>query len=111
MQNKRYNCPNCGAPIGYAEKCAYCGTLLNWIPTKEVRFVPEQMQRTILEARVAVDYGSLIGVGIKEEQIKDELKRQLAEAIPEAWEVCTMEDYRQDSVVYRARLYVWRRNG
>ena len=69
------------------------------------------MQRTILEARVAVDRGSLIGKGIKEEQIQAELKRQLAEAIPEAWEVCTMEDYKKESVVYRARLYVWRRDG
>ena len=111
MRNKKYNCPNCGAPIGYDEKCAYCGTLLNWVPTTEVRFVPEQMQRSILEARVSIDYRSLIGAGIKEEQIKDELKRQLAEAIPEAWEVQAMQDYKMDSVVYRARLYVWRRNG
>jgi hypothetical protein len=27
-----YNCPNCGAPIGYTDKCDYCGTLLDWHP-------------------------------------------------------------------------------
>lgn len=27
-----YNCPNCGAPIGYMDKCDYCGTRIEWRP-------------------------------------------------------------------------------
>ena len=27
-----YNCPNCGAPIGYTDKCDYCGTRIEWRP-------------------------------------------------------------------------------
>ena len=27
-----YNCPNCGAPIGFTEKCEYCGTRIEWRP-------------------------------------------------------------------------------
>ena len=34
MTDKRmYNCPNCGAPIGYRDICPYCGTRLNWKPS------------------------------------------------------------------------------
>ena len=29
---KDYNCPNCGAPIGYQDKCDYCGTMIEWRP-------------------------------------------------------------------------------
>lgn len=29
---KEYNCPNCGAPIGFTEKCEYCGTRIEWRP-------------------------------------------------------------------------------
>ena len=29
---KEYNCPNCGAPIGYTDKCEYCGTRIEWRP-------------------------------------------------------------------------------
>lgn len=29
---KDYNCPNCGAPIGFTEKCEYCGTRIEWRP-------------------------------------------------------------------------------
>ena len=27
-----YNCPNCGAPIGFTDKCEYCGTRIEWRP-------------------------------------------------------------------------------
>jgi hypothetical protein len=27
-----YNCPNCGAPIGFTDKCDYCGTRIEWRP-------------------------------------------------------------------------------
>lgn len=36
MQDPIYNCPNCGAPIGYSQTCAYCGTRLTWIPQMTV---------------------------------------------------------------------------
>lgn len=29
---KDYNCPNCGAPIGYQDQCDYCGTRIEWRP-------------------------------------------------------------------------------
>ena len=31
--SKKYNCPNCGAPIEHSAVCPYCGTRLEWIPT------------------------------------------------------------------------------
>ena len=30
--SENYNCPNCGAPIGYTDKCDYCGTRIEWRP-------------------------------------------------------------------------------
>ena len=30
--SENYNCPNCGAPIGYQDKCDYCGTRIEWRP-------------------------------------------------------------------------------
>lgn len=30
--SENYNCPNCGAPIGYTDKCEYCGTRIEWSP-------------------------------------------------------------------------------
>ena len=43
---RRYNCPNCGAPIGYSPKCEYCGTVFEWIPcpvtmVKQIVFPPD----------------------------------------------------------------------
>ena len=29
---KDYNCPNCGAPIGFTDKCEYCATRIEWRP-------------------------------------------------------------------------------
>lgn len=52
---KKYNCPNCGAPIGYSDKCEYCGTALNWIPMKHiVEFVPAELNMEELKVEVAM---------------------------------------------------------
>lgn len=34
-----YNCPNCGAPIGYQDRCEYCGTRIEWRPY-EIHLAP-----------------------------------------------------------------------
>lgn len=44
---KIYNCPNCAAPIGYSDKCEYCGTLLRWIPFDEMKI--ETVKELVLQ--------------------------------------------------------------
>lgn len=40
MSTECYNCPNCGAPIGYQDRCEYCGTRIEWRPY-EIHLAPK----------------------------------------------------------------------
>lgn len=104
MSDRKYNCPNCGAPIGYTELCVYCGTRLHWIPTTNITFTPTRYERKKLVARAEVNEEDLRSGQLEEKTVLRHLRDQLAERIPEVWEVYTMDDPLEFRKIYEARL-------
>lgn len=105
---KMYNCPNCGAPIGYSEICQYCGTRLSWVPFTSVKveicpktIVPlENVMMVPFEAKAVLppeDYTNMV---------YHELSRKVAEVIPEFMEIRSMDRLELCSTEIRARLLV-----
>lgn len=100
---KIYNCPNCAAPIGYSPKCEYCGTVLRWIPTCEIKTVYVNVNKIV--AHVAVPSPILEAKGA-EDFVLARLKSQLAERLPEIWTVKAEKDLHRDETVYRAEILI-----
>ena len=103
---KIYNCPNCAAPIGYSSKCAYCGTVLNWIPTCEIK--PVIINARKLVADVTVDK-MFLKIYPDTSLITEKLKGCLAEKLPEVWTVTQRDDvFGPGGVVFRAEILIGR---
>lgn len=103
MAKQLYNCPNCAAPIGYNERCPYCGTVLYWRPSiVEIKTTPLRSCR--LRASVKIDRFDMKHVG------KEVLYRQLVEQLePEIVKAMTVrKDYdpRDMKMIYQADLVV-----
>ena len=105
--SERYNCPNCGAPIGYAPRCQYCGTLLNWIPVT-VEFVAQPLNVKKLVGSVKYTKDMIRGFG--EEFALREAERRLAcdfaQKIPDVWDLKIIDDPIIDGKDYRATVYI-----
>lgn len=81
-----YNCPNCGAPIGYSPHCQYCGTLLNWIPAVAVTFKAEREKIKTLACRCRVSYSKFYYFGEAGQRATEKmLAEQMAEKLTEVW--------------------------
>ena len=112
--NNKYNCPNCGAPIGRAEKCEYCGTLLNWIPTQYLEFVPLNTKVDLAEVSIRVPFEMLdgrSGLRFNEGKIISELSKRLAEFIVDqkAYTLLTRDDIINYDRVFVMRTFIGRR--
>lgn len=96
-----YNCPNCGAPIGYSEICPYCGTRLRWEPqVSVVEFKPINERRHTIAARVDIPDSS----SVSEDKIRKELERQLSELLHEYWTIYKDYDFRNFKKCYTATI-------
>jgi hypothetical protein len=51
MSMEGYNCPNCGAPIGYQDQCEYCGTRIEWRPCV-IHLAPKLHYHKVYDASV-----------------------------------------------------------
>ncbi len=100
----KYNCPNCGAPIGYTERCAYCGTVLNWIPTVHVVYETAVYTKRVLQAQACVPVEDVEHIG--EVNILARMAREMATQLPKVWELRCDDDPFTRERVYRARLSV-----
>lgn len=105
---KIYNCPNCAAPIGYSNKCEYCGTLLRWIPFDEMKIETVYVNTDKLVAQTAIDRRDLELPRMKE-LVLQKLKDMLAERLPEIWRIYEADDWRRDAKIFRAEVLVGRR--
>ena len=105
---KRYNCPNCGAPIGYSDTCQYCGTRLNWIPFTSVKV--EICPKTIvpLETKMIVydEAKMVLSPQNYESMVYNQLSRKIAEGIPEFMDIRSIDRPELCSTEIRARLLV-----
>lgn len=63
MTNKKFNCPNCGAPI-QNEKCSYCGTVIydfSAIKLYEINYI-----KLLIDDRAVIFKAYLDGVQIEQ---------------------------------------------
>ena len=104
--SKQYNCPNCGAPMGYAEKCEYCGTLLNWIPTMQIEYVPKNLN--VREAKCCVRISKDQVDEISFEDILKDLSQKLADFIvkQKAYRLSKTYDWIRDCQAYIMKTYI-----
>ena len=104
---KGYNCPNCGAPIGYSEVCQYCGTRLRWIPVQEYKIVTVPAKIEVLRSVVQVpvellhDHADLAHL-----MVMDNLKREFANELPKLWTLTEEDDLPRHLKTVRATLMV-----
>lgn len=105
---KIYNCPNCAAPIGYSNKCEYCGTLLRWIPVDEMKIETVYVNTDKLVAQTNIDRRDWELPRMKG-LVLEKLKDMLAERLPEIWRIYEADDWRRDEKIVRAEILVGRR--
>ena len=102
----KYNCPNCGAPIGVSSKCEYCGTVLKWVPLTTVEFVPANLhvRQAAVETRIPFDYVD----HVSKTDVLRNLTQKLSEYIVEnkAFDLYTYKDLQDLSCVVRMRTFV-----
>ena len=107
MVPETYNCPNCGASIGYQKRCEYCGTILQWRPyTRQVEFVPMGGEIVPLYAEVRISLRRMAEGGITKEMILKELTEEISHDIPRFLTLYEETDIKDMRKVYRARLKV-----
>lgn len=103
-----YNCPNCGAPIGYSPKCEYCGTVLQWIPTTIIEI--ENPEIVTLQSRASVQNEILYDHGLKrlyvEERMQSYLSASMAPELIKHMEFRLDDDFETNETVMTARLRV-----
>lgn len=77
--SENYNCPNCGAPIGFTEKCEYCGTRIEWRPYV-IHLAPQLYYHKTHEASAV---GTLPRDMAKHEPMREMVRARLGEKIGE----------------------------
>lgn len=105
---RKYNCPNCGAPIGYSEFCSYCGTRLDWMPFTSVKVEICPKKIVTLKAVVEVPFSAKEYLDPVEynRMVMRQLVDKLAEGIPEYIDVASMDDPALLTTKTYARLLV-----
>lgn len=105
---KNYNCPNCGAPIGYTEICQYCGTRLNWIPFTAVKV--EICPRKIIPLKsiitVPFEAKALFNASEYSNAVRNELVKRLSGDIPQFMDVISSDLPSICATEYQARLLI-----
>lgn len=101
-----YNCPNCGAPIGYSKVCQYCGTRLRWKPeVTTIEYVPKIEGRHTISVRssmpsIADNHPEVIGMVMKD------MADEIAKDIPKYWTFTESFDIVNLKRYYQADLVV-----
>ena len=101
---KEYNCPNCGAPIGFAEKCEYCGTRIEWRPYV-IHLAPQLYYHKTHDASVirmvkkgALGTENLIAMELAHRELFERLANQMRQ------NVRVVEEDRGDAVFLSASI-------
>lgn len=107
IYGRKYNCPNCGAPIAYSEKCEYCGMLFTWTPTiADVTLVPRFMNVRQVKVRVSADMYLMRGGSTTREDIVERLKQDLSEFLPSVWTLESEPDLERGDMCFTATIFL-----
>jgi len=109
--SEKYNCPNCGAPIGKDDICPYCGTQVRWIPMIRMEYVPMNLGVRTLRSTCAVKPWEM--EFMRPEWIEDRLVDQIAKSIVEskAYELSVQRDPFSNDTIYIADTLIGTRKG
>ena len=100
-----YNCPNCAAPIGYSDRCPYCGTVLRWQPFLALETVYLNAQP--VESCAMIEPWELEKGLITEPRIFARLAENMTQELAKHMEFKKLEyDFRTGRIPYIARLWV-----
>lgn len=103
--NPIYNCPNCAAPIGYSDKCPYCGTVLRWMPFLSIDTIYLNAQP--VDTTALIDPYMIEKGYVTDDRIFADLAQQMTRELAKHMEFRKEDyDYRSGRVRYRARLWV-----
>lgn len=100
-----YRCPNCGAEVGYQDRCEYCGSRLHWKPTT-VEFISMALNVETIMAEAVVD---MLGAKPDSATVQQELGRLLAREAIRYADIYTADDPRAMQTHVMAKLLVVRR--
>ena len=105
---KKYNCPNCAAPITNYEKCEYCGTLIDWMPVSRCEIV--YSHKKLVPLTVVVRTPSelpkfFVGKDYKQ-FIHEEISRNLVKEAAKYITILQNYDYVNDCNLYKGTLTV-----
>ena len=113
MMSEKYNCPNCGAPIGYSDKCEYCGTRIRWTPIISIEYIPKNLhvrQMAVVTKISELDEELIREVGVARggDRLIRELGERLAEGIisEKAFKLSHSYDFCENAHVLRMSTYV-----
>ena len=104
MKDRWYNCPNCGAPIGYSPVCQYCGTRLDWLPFKEVDILIKPKHINMITAEASAFVGDEVPPEIRDKVAFRGLVERLAENVAKACRINRDDDWIRCGKRYKAQV-------
>ena len=104
VKDRLYNCPNCGAPIGYSPVCQYCGTRLDWLPFKEVDILIHPKHINFITGEVSAFVGNEVPQEIRDRVAFRGLVERLAENVAKVCRIRRDDDYIRCGKIYKAQV-------
>ena len=107
--SEKYNCPNCGAPIGFGSICEYCGTVLHWIPSMYIEYIPKHLN--VREACVATRVRNIDTYELSGGEVVRHLADKLTDFIIQerAFDLIVTDDLYTDEKIIRMRTFIGRK--
>lgn len=104
MKDRWYNCPNCGAPIGYSPVCQYCGTRLDWMPFKEVDILIKPKHINMITVEASAFVGDEVPPEIRDKVAFRGLVERLAENVAKACRINRDDDWIRCGKRYKSQV-------
>ena len=102
----KYNCPNCGAPIEFSEKCKYCGTNIGWMPYElgTIKTIP--FKAVPIKCQLSVNKYSDNYYHIPDEIIENQLKKEMSLKIADSVSIRQVDNFLMHRIDYIGEILV-----
>ena len=112
MKTNLTNCPNCGAPLDYSDRCKYCGTVINRQDFVECRVIRPGLRKLAVKGQCVINpyTDEEKTAPMIAEHLKRDMVYKLAEKLTEAVKITISKDYNpylcQDVILMKGELWV-----